>query len=251
MRNIACAWIVVGLTACAKADQAAKSDRPHDSVSVVDTAKPERPPVAFVVDSGSPRLVVDSAVKEPVLELRNGEFVVRLPLDMARVLADSLPGFAPMKRAVFDKGLLSWRDHYAANRPPELDPADSDAVWAAALSVAVGDFNGDSRRDIAMEGIAGDTFAIFFLLSASDPKSQPALLYFHPPVRGGASQVGTGFIDYLTLVHAGKVTGFEEDAGEPPILELHHDAVDLGIFEKASELYYVENGVVKIFTTSD
>ena len=250
MRNIACAWLVVGLAACAKADQAAKADRPHDSVSVVDKAIPEPPPAAFVVDSGSPRLVVDSAVKEPVLELRNGEFVVRLPVDMARVLADSLPGFAPMKRAIFDKGLISWVDHYADRMPRVSNPADSDAIWVRALSVVVGDFNGDSRRDIAMEGVAGDTFAIFFLLSASNSKEKPALLYFHPPSKGASGTV-TSFIDYLTLVHPGEIGGFEEDASEPPVLQLRHDAVELGIFEKASEVYYVENGVVKIFTTSD
>lgn len=250
MRNFARAWIVVGLAACAKTDQAARADRPHDSVSAVDTAKPDRPSIVFVVDSGSPRLVVDSAIKEPALELRNGEFLVRLPLDMARVLADSLPGFKPIKRASFDTTLVSFVDHYADRMPPVLNPADSDAIWVRALSVVAGDFNGDSRRDVAMEGVAGDTFAIFFLLSATNAKESPALLYFHPPSKGASGTVSS-FIDYLTIVHPGKVAGFEEDAGEPPVLELHHDAVELGIFEKASEVYYVENGVVKIFTTSD
>jgi hypothetical protein len=250
MRSIARVYMVVGLAACAKADQAAKVDQRHDSVSVADTAKPEPPSVAFAADSESPRLVVDSAAKEPVLVLRNGEFVVRLPLDMARVLADNLPGFAPMKRAAFDTGLVRWRDHYADRGPPSLDPADSDGVWASALSVVVGDFNGDSKRDVAMEGIAGDTFAVFFLLSASDVKSRPVLLYFHPPQKGNWSQTGATFINYLTLVHPGKVGGFTEE-GDPPLLDLHNDAVDYSIFEKASELYYIEKGVVQIFTTSD
>ncbi len=242
--------MIVGLVACAKADQTAKVDQRHDSVSVADTAKPERQSVAFVVDSASPRLVVDSVAKEPALELRNGEFIVRLPLDMARVLADSLPGFAPMKRAAFDTGLVSWRDHFADRGPPALDPADSDGIWQSALSVVVGDFNGDSKRDVAMEGIAGDTFAVFFLLSASDVKSRPALLYFHRPSKGNWSQTGATFINYLTLVHPGKVGGFTEE-GEPPLLDLRNDAVDYSIFEKASELYYVDKGVVQIFTTSD
>lgn len=48
----------------------------------------------------------------------------------------------------------------------------------------------------------------------------------------------------------GNVTGFAEDE-ETPVLDLKTDAIDLGIFEKASELYDIENGVVKIFTTSD
>jgi hypothetical protein len=61
---------------------------------------------------------------------------------------------------------------------------------------------------------------------------------------------GRSFIFYFTLVRPGKVTGFAEDDGIP-VLDLKHDAIDFGIFEKASELYYIENGVVKIFTTSD
>lgn len=185
------------------------------------------------------------------MELRGGEFVVHLPLEMARVLADSLPGFSPMKRTAFDTGLVEWRDRTAADpQPPPLDPADSDAVWAAALSVAVGDFNGDSTRDVAMEGIAGDTFAAFFLLSASKSQPQPALLYFRAPVKGTWSQTAKSFSNYFTLVRPGKVSGFSED-DDVPVLNLHHDAIDFGYFEKASELYYIENGVVKSFTTSD
>jgi hypothetical protein len=148
---------------CAKSERTADVKQPRDSVAIVDTTKIEPPAVVFTTDSGSPRIMVDSSAKEPRMELRNGEFIVHLPLDMARVLADSLPDFAPIKRNAFDKGLVGWRDNEAANpNPPVLDPADSDAVWNAALSVAVGDFNGDSKRDVAMEGISGDRFARFF-----------------------------------------------------------------------------------------
>jgi hypothetical protein len=250
MRNTALVYMVLGLAACTKADQTAKVDQRHDSVSVVATLKPEPPPVAFVADSGSPRLVVDSAAKEPALELRNGEFVVRLPLEMARVLADSLPGFAPMKRAAFDTVLVSWRDRLVDRRPGAMQRADSDAVWASALSVVVGDFNGDSRRDVAMEGISGDLFAVFFLLSAADGKSRPALLYFHPPQKGNWSQTDHTFISYLTLERPAKITGFDED-GDNPELDLHNDGIEYSAFEKASELYYIDKGVVQIFTTSD
>ena len=250
MRIIARVSLVLGLAACAKADQPAKVEQRHDSVSGTVAAKAERLSVVFVGDSESPRLVIDSAAKEPVLELLNGEFVVRLPLDMARLLADSLPDFTPIKRAAFDKNLVSWRDHYADRRPTSLDPADSDGIWESALSVVVGDFNGDSRRDVAMEGLAGDTYAVFFLLSAPDAHSSPALVYFHPPHKGSATPIDGSFINYLTLIRPGKVGGFTEE-GDPPVLDLRRDAVEYSAYEKGSEIYYIDKGVVQIFTTSD
>ncbi|HEV7837461.1 MAG TPA: hypothetical protein VGO75_05270, partial [Gemmatimonadaceae bacterium] len=42
-----------------------------------------------------PRIAPDSLVTEPLLELQGNEWVLRLPAAMARVLYDSLPGFAP------------------------------------------------------------------------------------------------------------------------------------------------------------
>jgi hypothetical protein len=243
---------IVSLAGCAKTEQAPQLEQSRDSAPLAVTPKPQPAPVVFRTDSGSPRLVIDSATKEPRLELRDGEFVVHLPLDMARVLADSLPGFAPIKRSSFDTSLVGWRDRQAANpEPPPLDPADSDAIWAAALSVAVGDFDGDSKRDIAMEGISGELYASFFLLSASASRAQPALLYFRPPSSSAWVKAEKSVINYFTLVRPGKVSGFSEEEGDTPVLSLHHDAIDFGIFEKASELYYIENGVVQVFTTSD
>jgi hypothetical protein len=251
LRRLVLGFIVVSAAGCAKTDHTARVQESHDSIALVDTTKIEPSPVVFTTDSESPRIVVDSSAKEPRMELRDGAFIVHLPLDMARVLADSLPDFAPIKRKAFDKGLVSWRDNEAANpNPPVLDPADSDAVWNAALSVAVGDFNGDTKRDVAMEGISGDRFATFFLLSATNPKSPPTLLYFRRPDNNTWSLTDRSFIFYLTLVRPGRVTGFADD-DETPVLDLKHDAIDLGAFEKASELYYIENGVVKVFTTSD
>lgn len=251
MRRFVCAILAVSGAGCAKTDQTAQVQQAVDSSSVVDTTRSKPAPI-FYADSGSPRIMVDSSAKEPRLELRNGEFVVHLPLAMARVLADSLPGFAPMKRTAFDTSLVGWREREAASpEPAPLNPADSDAVWASALSVAVGDFNGDHIRDVAMEGISGELFAEFFLLGSSYSKSPPSLLFFRPPVKDTWSQTAKSWINYFTLVRPGKVSGFAEEEDETPVLNLKYDAIDYGIYEKASELYYIENGVVQVFTTSD
>jgi len=240
----------LSLAGCAKTDTTTKLEPPHDSVSVVDTLKAKPAPIVFALDTGSPRLVIDSTAKEPTLQFRDGVFTVLLPLDMAGVLADSAPGFTPLKRSAFDKEVIAWMDQYGERMPPSLDAKDSTAIWARALSVVIGDFNGDSKRDVAMEGVTGDAFVLFFLLSASTVNARPALLYFHPPSPGTAQYVKESVIDFLTRVPPGKITGFAEE-GESPKLDLHHDAVELSIFGKASEIYYIENGVVQVFTTSD
>jgi hypothetical protein len=75
-------------------------------------------------------------------------------------------------------------------------------------------------------------------------------VYFHPPHKGSATPTDGSFIEYLTLVHPGKVAGFTEE-GAPPVLDLHRDAVEYAAYEKASEIYYIDKGVVQIFTTGD
>jgi len=244
-------WVctLVGLLCCRKADKAVVADH-HDSVAVTVTSKTQPAEPTLVIDSASPRLIVDSAAKQPSLELHDGAFIVRLPLDMARVLSDSVPEFTLLTRAAFDKGVIGWVDNSGDRVPASLDPADSSALWTRAVSVVVGDFNGDSRRDVAMEGIAGDAFVIFFLLSASDSNARPTLLYFHMPSPGSAQYARQANTDYLTLVPKGKVAGFAEE-GDAPILDLRTDAVELAMFEKSSEIFYIEKGAVQIFATSD
>lgn len=235
---------LVGLSSCTKSDDSPKSPQAPDSTAQVDTARPLAS--MTLLEATGPRLVEDSSNSEPKLELRDNEFVIHIPAAMARVLAGSLPGFTPVQRSAFDKRLVRWVADRRNREPPSI-LADSDAVFASALSVVVGDFNGDGRRDVAMDGVAGDSTARVFLLAAADSKASPQLIYLYPPQK--FQDYGPS-INYMTLVRPGKIGGFDPVEGSEP-LDLRTDAVEVIVFEKASEVYFLERGIVKRFTTSD
>jgi len=116
--------------------------------------------------------------------------------------------------------------------------------------VVVGEFNGDGKKDVVMEGVGRDSSAAFFLLSGADSKSTPQLVYMYRPQKAQKVQFPEPSINYMALVRPGKVRGFEEVEGSEP-LNLRTDAVERSIFEKASEVYFLDHGVVQRFTTSD
>lgn len=197
---------------------------------------------------GGPRIVVDSSARGPTLEIARNEFVLRLPVSMARVLQDSMPGFAPVPRARFDSAVISYVDHGSLDNAPE-NAADINPVRPAPLSVVIGDFDGDSTADVAMLGSAGDTVVTVFLLSPHSRDASPRLLYIDRP-RADPTP-GEKSSTYLELVRPGKITAFDEDAGEPPSFHLLTDAVSIVYFEQAGEVAYVDRGVVRRIITSD
>lgn len=247
MRDIF-AVLISGLvvTACAKPDRGTTT-RAQDSAKAVETADTSSTASAIPLNTRGPRLVVDSSGSSPHLELRNEEFVLHLPAAMARVLTDNLPGFTPTQRSAIDTALVSWVDHRIDRAIPTIGEPDSDLVFASAMSVAVGDFNGDGRPDVAMEGTAGDSVAAFFLLASPDSGSIPQLIYMYPTQKAWNFEPS---INYMTLVRPGKLHGFEEVEGPEP-LTLRTDAIEWAAFGKASEIYFLEGGVLKRFTTSD
>ena len=163
---------------------------------------------------------------------------------MARLLDDSLPGFTPEQRAGFDTAVVRW-----VGRPLDPMPADSatseEQRLASALTVVVGDFNGDGQRDVALQGTSGGSMAIVMLLAAPDSVARPTLIYVERPARRGESEITE---DYLVIVHPGDIRGYED--GVPP-LHLRTDAIERVFFEKGSQIYYLDHGVVRILTTSD
>jgi hypothetical protein len=170
-------------------------------------------------------------------------YVLHLPVKMAQVLYDSLPGFSPFERSAYKKDLVEWVDK-SASQQRQRDGRASDP--ASALSVVVGDFNGDSRRDVAMRGGSRDSSATVFLLAPSDGRP-PRLIFIGRPQQIFPSE--REWV-YLRPVHPGTHTGFEEAEGSAP-LNLRTDAVEVVAFEKASTIVFLENGTLQRFSTSD
>ena len=170
----------------------------------------------------------DSSAGEPRLAAENDEYVLYLPVAMARVIMDKLPGFEPFQ-------LSSWPAATVATIVSE----NPDAALA---SVVLGDFNGDSKTDVAMHGNAGRIGATFMLLAKSDSVPSPSILFID---RGDANKP-TGN-SYISLLHGQKMI----DPLTQEVFDLRTDAVHLIVIDKASVLYYLDRGVIREYTTSD
>jgi hypothetical protein len=148
---------------------------------------------------------IDSLIKEPLLESRDSAWILRLPLDMARVLDDSLPH-------------LTVRE------------------------LVIGDFNGDSKQDVAIDADAPKTAAFVILLSKSDSVPQPRLFF----VSKAESRVA-GQYTYMSLVHPQEFPGDGEMTGP---YTLRTDAVLYG-FEMAATIYFIEKGELRSYSVAD
>jgi hypothetical protein len=150
-------------------------------------------------------ITIDTLIKEPQIESRDSAWILRLPLDMARVLDDSLPH-------------LKVRE------------------------LVIGDFNGDSRQDVAIDADASKTAAFVILLSKSDSVPQPRLFF----VSKTESRVA-GQYTYMSLVHPQQFPGDGEMTGP---YTLRTDAVLYG-FEMAATIYFIEKGGLRSYNVAD
>jgi hypothetical protein len=169
-------------------------------------------------------LVVDSTKAQPTVERGLGEYVVRLPREMAHELYDHLPDFMPLSRSAYDSALATW-----------VDTHDS---AASALSVVIGDFDGDARTDIAMIGTSQDSVAQIILLARSDSTGKPRLLFLGPQ-QSATPQYPE--MTYFSPLHASRL---------PNGFSLRTDGVRVIEFEQTQVLYYLDRGVLRQAYTS-
>jgi len=229
--SLACS--LVALQGCK--DRASSEQKSTDQVvaSSAETRQPasadvQRGPTVVRTMSG-PRIVVDSSASVPRLDVTNDEYVLRLPVVMVRVLFTALPGFTPLK-------LSAWTPATVA-KVVSQDPS------LALPSVVLGDFNGDSKLDVALKGNSGQTGASFMLLSSSDSIPTPRILFMNrgKPTTGPADS-------YLSLMHPQRVT---DPLTLTTAVDLGTDAVQYVIIDKGWVLYYLDHGVLRDYAPSD
>jgi hypothetical protein len=225
-------WFALALLAACVAPEPQKQIADSAQLVRSDSVGPSGTSPQIPIEAVGPRLLVDSAVAEARLEIIANEYVLRISPSMARALEDSLPDFKPIPRSEFHKSVLSWvAEHDSLARP---------------LSVVIGDFDGDGRRDVAMMGVSRDTSATVMVFARSDSVHGNQILYIHRPLRSVRTWPAETF---LRLVRRGPLTVEGED--KPFVIPLRADAVEVVGYEKGSVLYYLEGGVLRQIITSD
>ena len=179
----------------------------------------------------TPKALRQARYQEPSLAVVDSDVVLRLPEPLTTTLAECEPNFHPW-------GL---RDFSRAARP--VDPDTLGPSIRELPSAVVGDFNGDSMADIAVEGRT-DTFDLLLVLLSSDTGYDVVVLDRTPLSAFGGRHPGNidgppGLSDtYLVLVRPGLIA--------PPVgndsVDLHTDAFALNLSDKVSSMCYYRNG---------
>lgn len=209
--------VIAGAGACGHADHAPDSN----GVAPVTADSARAPSAPKEVQRTGPLLVVDSSAREPSVAIRGTGYVLYLPSEMARVLYDSLPGFTLLPQSNYPVDVVSTHD--------------------SPLSIVVGDFNGDSVRDVAMIGESEHTPSFIFLLGKSDSVPEPRVVSILRPV----PNVPTDLRSYYIQSVAPQRISYP---GSPEtILDLKTDAIH-AVSENVSTIYYLDHGQVRAFS---
>jgi hypothetical protein len=174
---------------------------------------------------GGPTIDVDSSISEPRLEVSNNTYVLRLPAAMAKVLLDSLPNFSPLQLTRYPQGVT-----------PPFTYLHADVELP---SIVLGDFNSDSKLDVALEGRSSQGSATAMLLSKSQSNPAPQLVFLNKDDSARADSVG-----YLGLLHPQEI---KDPYTSEVALALHSDAVQRELPYQSSTVYYLEGGILKKF----
>ncbi len=199
---------VMLLCACGRersADKVATSIKAVDDTGAVAIPAESTPAPAKAPRYVNAAIVSDTLVTEPQIESRDTTWTLRLPPNMVRVLEDSLPGL----------------------RAHEL---------------VIGDFNGDSKRDVAIDADAPKVSAFLILLSKSDSVPEPRLFL----VWKAESRIADLYT-FMRLVHPQEFPG---DGEMTAPYTLRTDAVLYG-YEMAASIYFIEKGELRSYSVAD
>ncbi len=177
----------------------------------------------------------------PVVRAEQGTYVLRLPETMKAALRVYDPEFRPYRQEDY---LPSIRKSYSFS-------------LRRTLFSVIGDFNGDSVLDVALEGHSRARDLLLVILSEGrhfrvlEIRRSPYLdpekdWYQMGQDKSGRDIVETGRWVYLERRAPGKIKGME-----PRPLVLQNEAFEEVAFEKASTLFYYHRGRFQVYVTSD
>ncbi len=157
---------------------------------------------------------------------------LRLPPDMLAALHTLDSAFVPFSEPEYLKYLPRWRP----DSPHE------------ALFAVIGDFNGDGRRDVVVDGHGTDSTRRVVLLS-TPAGSRAISLHTEAYIRPDSVRYDNdrGYWVYLRAAGPGRIASDFEDG----TLDLKTDAFEVEYFEKASVLMYWHEGAFREYTTGD
>lgn len=151
-----------------------------------------------------------------------------IPQPLSVYLKERLPNFVPVRRGEAMKELLQYFGAEIKQPSP---------------FVCSGDFNGDGLEDFAL--VLRDKVAGTLNVVAFHQTERGRYVHFILE-QTGKFPVDEKIALYIVCEKPGKKQRFDG-----PVFELKNDGITSGVFEKASELYYFDNGQYKSVITGD
>ncbi len=163
-------------------------------------------------------------IEPHILKDESGTYQIVLPEQIKNVLASYDPSFKIFKQENYGEMLIKIYS-FSENQTP---------------FAVVGDFNGDSKKDVILNGHTQDAVKVIAVLSGEN------LYQVHEIISNTKSEplIQT---TYISFTAKGNIKSPYEDES----LELQADAFDYNYFEKASSLYYLKNNSFIRYTTAD
>jgi hypothetical protein len=169
----------------------------------------------------------------PRIERRPDGPVLVLPENMERELLAAVPNFRHSLLLEFHADIQHAAPLTATSAP----------------FAAVGDFNGDGRADVAVDG--HDTIRAFLLVLLTEGDSVRVISLYQRPLPPVDQRAPRG--EFISLVGRGLVEADTIDGDEyhKVRVRLEHDAFEVVYWQKAAELYYWRDGRLVRWVTRD
>jgi hypothetical protein len=183
-----------------------------------------------------PEILYCAAAEEPSIGMAENEYVLNLAKEQKEAIKGYNPAFQIRRQADYLPSLVNG--YLFSNHQLPF--------------AVIGDFNGDGRRDVVLQGHDNKSELIIAILSSKGGPAvmeigRSALVDPKTELYGVGDHNENGLWVYLTFVPRGSV---DSPFAKQP-LKLSTDAFALNYFEKASVLYYLNGQKFQKYILSD